>query len=122
MSRITEKPTAKRPLVSCTSATWPFFSGGSRVGRDEWLDYCSQTTTNRASVSGSWTDTEVRVLSPDAAVFVGSYDSTMGYVDGTPTRHWPTANQVFLAERTANGWGISFFTNLTGPSEVVEEG
>jgi len=58
----------------------------------------------------------------DAAVFLGSYQSTMGYVDDSPTVHWPTANQTILVERTATGWGISFFTNFNGPSEIVEEG
>ena len=99
-----------------------YFSGGERVDHDGFIESCHRTTANRASVDGSWTDWEIRVLSPDAAVFLGSYESTMGYNDDSPTRHWPTANQAILVERTATGWGISFFTNFNGPSEVVEEG
>jgi uncharacterized protein (TIGR02246 family) len=99
-----------------------YFSGGERVSGQAWIDYCNRTTANRASVDGHWTNSEVRVLSPDAAVFLGSYQSTMGYVDDSPTVHWPTANQTILVERTATGWGISFFTNFNGPSEIVEEG
>ena len=99
-----------------------YFSAGERVFGDDWVEVCNQTTANRASVDGHWTDTQVRVLSSDAAVFLGSYETTMGYVDGSPTRHWPTANQAILMERTATGWGISLFMNFNGPSEVVEEG
>lgn len=98
------------------------FSRGIRLDRAGWLEYCNRTAANRAELSGSWTNPEVRVLSSDAAVFVSSYDYTVSYNTDAPTRHYPTAAQVILVERTATGWGITTFSNFNGPSEVVEEG
>jgi hypothetical protein len=99
-----------------------YYSQGERVDREGFIESCHRTTANRASVEGSWTSTEVRVLSPDAAVFIGAYESTMGYLDGSPTRHWPNAHQIILAERTETGWGITTFSNFNGPAEVIDEG
>jgi len=99
-----------------------FYSGGSRVDRAGWIDYCNRTTATRASWDGSWTNPEIRVLSPDAALFVSSFEQTISYNNDTPTRHYPTAGQVILFERTPTGWGITTFSNFAGPSEVVEEG
>jgi len=99
-----------------------FFSGGRRVDKAGWIDYCDRATATRASFAGSWTDPEIRVLSPDAAVFVSSYEQTLSYSNDAPTRHYPTAGQVILFERTESGWGITMFSNFNGPSEVVEGG
>ncbi len=97
-----------------------------RVGRtgisvDGWIESCTTQMANRESFSGEWTDTDVRVISPEAAVFSGTYRATYGYRDGSPGRHYPTAAQVMLVERTEGGWGITFFTNSNGPSEEVGE-
>ena len=98
-----------------------WFSGGSRIDRDGWLEYCTNATRNRAGYEGEWTTTEVRVWSPDAAVFVGSYQATYENVSGRIT-HYPTAGQVILFERTDTGWGVTHFSNFNGPSEVIQEG
>jgi hypothetical protein len=98
-----------------------WFSGGNRIDLDGWLEYCTNATRNRAGYEGEWTSTEVRVLSPDAAVFVGSYRSTYENVSGRVT-HYPTAAQTILFERTATGWGITLFNNFNGPAEVIQEG
>lgn len=97
-----------------------------RAGRispsvQDWIDSCTQTTANRASAEGEWMETSVRVLSPDAAVFSGTYSWTMHYRDGSPAQHWPTAAQTHLYERTETGWGLTFFVNANGPVETVEQ-
>jgi hypothetical protein len=99
-----------------------FFFGGHRVDKAGWIDYCNQASATRASWAGSWTNPEIRVLSPDAALFVSSYEQTISYNNDAPTRHYPTSGQVILFERTPTGWGITTFSNFNGPSEVVEEG
>ncbi len=99
-----------------------YFSSGEPTTPSSWLEVCNRLTQNRAGFSGEWTDTEVRVLSQDAAVFVGRQTGTFEYLDGSPTRHYPTGAQVILFERTATGWGITTFSNFNGPSEVVGEG
>ena len=94
--------------------------GRTGISVDGWVEQCTTQMANRASFSGEWTDTEVRVISPDAAVFSGMYTATYGYRDGSPGQHYPTAAQVMLVERTGVGWGITFFVNSNGPSELVE--
>lgn len=88
---------------------------------DEWVESCAEQMSNRASFEGEWTDTDVRVISEDAAVFSGTYTATFGYHDETPSRHYPEAAQVMLFERTDTGWGLVFFVNSSAPWEVVEE-
>ena len=89
-------------------------TGGEPQGRAGWLDYCKRTNANIAGYSGSWTDMNVRVLSPDAAVFTGRWDGTFEYVSGLP-RHYPAGAQLILVERTADGWGLTLFENSSGP-------
>ena len=96
--------------------------GGNVASRDQWLDYCNRTTTNRAGWEGGWTSTEVRPLSADAAVFVGNYTGTYQWLDGSSDSHYANAAQVILFERTATGWGVTFFLNNNGPVERIEEG
>lgn len=97
-------------------------AGRTGVSVDEWIRQCTDQITNRASFSGEWTETEVRVISRDVALFMGSYNATYGYRDETPDRHYPTAAQVMLLERTETGWGLTFFVNSNGPYEGVEGG
>ena len=99
-----------------------YFSGGERTTPSTWVEVCHRVTRNRAGFSGSWTDTDVRVLSRDAALFVGRQEGTFEHLDGSPTRHYPTGAQVILFERTETGWGITTFSNFNGPPEEVGEG
>lgn len=110
-----------RPLMhpDRMSVMW---GGRPHKSVEEWMDHCTTTIANRAQFNGSWTDTIVRVLSSDAAVFVGTYSSSYEYRDGIPARHYPSASQVMRVERTATGWGVTRFENSNGPSEVVGEG
>lgn len=96
--------------------------GRADTSVSDWIDYCTRTIENRAGWSGEWTDTDVRVLSPDAALFVGTYAGTYTYRDGSPARHYPTSAQVILAERTDTGWSITTFLNSNSAYEEVEGG
>jgi hypothetical protein len=75
---------------------------------------------NRNSFTGEWTDKDVRVLSSDAAVFLGRVSGTFEYLDGSPARRYPAGAQLILVERTATGWGITLAENSNGPGETVE--
>jgi hypothetical protein len=65
-------------------------------------------------MSGSFTDMDVRVISPDAAVLIGRYDGTWEYANGN-TAHYPTGAHLILVERTADGWGATLYENSNGP-------
>jgi hypothetical protein len=71
--------------------------------------------------TGNWTETDVRVLSPDAAVFLGRMSGDWKHTDGTIYRY-PAGAHRLLLERTVDGWRITMAENSNGPSEVVEEG
>jgi hypothetical protein len=101
---------------------WVRIPSGEVRDISEWPDYCARSTATRAGFSGDWTDQKVRVISPDAAVFIGTYSPTFSFNDGRPPRHYLTSAQKLLVERTAAGWGISWMSFSNGPSEVVEEG
>lgn len=99
------------------------YQGGNRITtRAEYLELCAARTSNRAEVTARWTDTDIRAISPDAAVISGAYEISYEHVDGSPANHFPSAHQRILAERTATGWGITFFINVNGPRATVEEG
>jgi hypothetical protein len=76
---------------------------------------------NYRGYTGSWTETDVRVLSPDAAVFLGQASGTWEHADGRFIRY-PSSWQLMLVERTEDSWGMSILQYSNGPSEVVEEG
>jgi uncharacterized membrane protein len=90
---------------------------------DDWIEDCNTSIANRASFSGSWIDTEVRVISPNAAVLAGNWEGTFHYRDDTPARHYPHSAQVILFERTDAGWGIVFLMSSNDtPQPVGEQG
>mgnify|MGYP001822653937 CR=1 FL=1 len=100
---------------------WVRITGSAEV-RDisDWPDFCARSTATRAGFSGDWTETKVRVISPDAAVFIGTYSPTYHRTDDRPPRHYLTSVQRLLVERTDNGWGLSLMTNTNGPYEDLE--
>ena len=89
-------------------------NGGKGLKQPEWLDYCKGVNANIAHFRGSWTDKNVRVLSSDAVVFFGRYESTWQRPDGEPF-HRPANAQLFLLERTSTGWGMTLLENSNGP-------
>ncbi len=90
---------------------------------DDWIEDCNTSIANRASFSGSWTETGVRVISPNAAIFSGNWEGTFHYRDDTPPRYYPHSAQVILFERTSTGWGIVFLINSNDPAQpVIAEG
>ena len=86
----------------------------------EFPDYCASSTATRAGYSADWTDKKVRVISPDAAVFIGTYSPTFSYNNGRPPRHYLNSVQRLLVERTETGWGISWMSFSNGPYEDLE--
>ena len=93
---------------------------GEIINRDEWHEMCLMQSANVASATFDWTSREVRVLAPDAAVFIGSYSSTWEYRDDSPTSHVPTSSVGGVAERTPDGWVWTFYSWSPGPGEEVE--
>jgi len=98
------------------------YDGKPNSNVDEWMARCVTTLANRASFSANWIDTEVRVMSPDAAVLIGTSSSTFEYNDGTPARHYPINSTIMIVERTDSGWRLSNIQMVNGPYEAVEEG
>ena len=92
---------------------------GEIINRDEWHEMCLMRSANVASATFIWTSREVRVLAPDAAVFIGSYSATWEYRDGSPTGHVPTSSVGGVAERTPDGWVWTFYSWSPGPGEEV---
>jgi hypothetical protein len=98
-----------------------FLTGGEPQRKADWFEYCLSMNAGLAGFSGEWIEKEVRVLSPDAAVFLGRYDGTFEEESGRILRY-PGAVQLILVERMADGWGLTLTEWSNGPSEVVEEG
>lgn len=99
---------------------WVRIPAGEVRDVSEFPDYCASSTATRAGYSGDWTDKKVRVISPDAAVFIGTYSPTFSYNDGRPPRHYLNSVQRLLVERTETGWGISWMSFSNGPYEDLE--
>ena len=95
---------------------------GWLFNRAKWHEMCSIRTANVASVSMNWRTKEVRVLTPDAAVFVGSYSSTWEFRDGSPARHVPVSSLIGVAERTPDGWVYTAYSYSDSRLRPVEEG
>jgi hypothetical protein len=91
-----------------------FLTGGAPHTKAGWFDYCMSTQENWLSYTGRWTDTTVRVLSPDAAIFLARFDATWVRADETVFA-FPAGAQLILVERTAAGWGLTLFENSNGP-------
>lgn len=99
---------------------WMMLVSGEAQDISEYPDYCARSTENRAGFSGDWMEKKVRVISPDAAVFVGTYFGTISYKDNRPSRHYRQSIQRLLVERTPDGWGVSWMSFANGPSEEGE--
>jgi hypothetical protein len=65
--------------------------------------------------------TTVRVLSRDAAVFQGVYETTQYRKDGTVLRLPGKATWTCLAEKTDEGWKITVGANSNGEPEITTE-
>lgn len=90
---------------------------------DDLMEQCNQALANRESFSGNWTDTEVKVISRNAAIFAGNWEGTFHYRDDTPPRHYAHSATVLLFIRTETGWALSFYVNSNdSPQPVSEEG
>ena len=89
-------------------------TGGEPQGRDSWFEYCMNSYGTWVSFSGTWTDMNVRVISPDAAVLITRYDGTFEFANGT-IDHRPAGGVLILVERTPDGWGATMWENSGGP-------
>ena len=106
------------PLLHPDRLAMPY--EGEIINRDGWHDMCLMQSANVASATFDWTNREVRVLAPDAAVFIGSYSATWEYRDGSPASHVPTSSMGGVAERTPDGWVWTFYSWSPGTGEEVE--
>jgi len=114
-----ERCAALQALAHPDHVVW--LRGGEPRGPDAFFEYCMANQANWVSYTGEWTDTDVRVLSPDAVIFIGRTSGTWVHTDGRVTRY-PAGVIRYLVERTADGWGFTMTDFSNGPSEVVEQG
>lgn len=98
-----------------------YLTGGAPWKKADYFDYCMGVQQNWKSHEGAWTETDVRVLSPDAAVFLGRTETTWVRADDT-IFVYPAGAQLILLERTADGWGVTLLEWSNGPRERTEEG
>lgn len=92
------------------------------LGQSEWLDACNHFLESVESLTGYWADANVRVLTPDLAVFTGYYGDTVYHIDGS-VREWPgNCNRIALMERTEEGWKATIIAGTCGSGEPVEDG
>ena len=92
---------------------------GEVLDRAEWKEACGPVVENRESWTTDWHEVTVRVLSPDAAVFLVNYGYTIKFTSGVH-RTWPRASQGGLVERTTDGWAITLLGSSSGSYEDVE--
>lgn len=109
---------ANLPLMHPERLAMPY--EGEIINRDEWYGMCLMRSASVASATFGWTSREVRVLAPDAAVFIGSYSSTWGYRGDSPAVHVPSSSIGGVVERTPDGWVWTFYSWSQGPGEEVE--
>jgi len=103
-----------------TETSWVW--GGTIHDQPSLVERLSSFMENWESWDGGWVETDVKVLNPDAAMFQGTYGSTIHYTDGRVLR-WPgNANYTMLMERTPEGWKATIGDMDNGSYEVVGEG
>lgn len=84
----------------------------------EWV---TNFSTNYESWEGGWTETEVKVLSREAALFQGHYSCTTTRNDGR-VLYWPgNASWTNLLERTEDGWKITMGANAAGAGRRLDQ-
>ena len=71
------------------------YNGEPNTDVNEYVRRCKNTVANWASYEAVLTDTEVRVFSPVAAMFIGTQSFTQTYLDGSPSRHYPVATDIY---------------------------
>lgn len=99
-----------------------FLWNGRVLDRETWVEECTPLVELRESFAGAWKDITVQVLTPNSALFVGTYTDTIRYTDGVH-RTWADNSQMGLVERTAEGWVFATLASTSGAYEdVVEEG
>jgi hypothetical protein len=98
-----------------------YLTGGAPQGRADHFDYCMGGQEDWRTFTGGWTETSVRVVSPDAAMFLGRMDNTWEHATGR-IDHYPAGAQLLLFERAAEGWMITMYEWSNGPIEEAEQG
>ena len=101
-------------MAAChpTDLGWVWSSvprGYDRV-RELWVTWFE----NKEAWDGRWTETTVKVLNEDAAVFQGIYEATLTYEDGRIVRYPANASWTSLVERTTDGWKITMLDGGAG--------
>ena len=99
--------------------TYPY--SGRVVNRSEFVETSLAWAEGKESWAISWVDTNVRVLSPDLAVFSGTSVDTLTFSDGRAFYH-PSNAYAFLFERTPDGWKLSMGGPSAAPRQPIEEG
>ena len=99
--------------------TWP--GGGQLMNWSQYRDALMAWAEGKESWKGGWVESKVRVLSPNLAIFSGTYTDSIRFSDGRHL-HWPEASAVFLFERTADGWKFIMGGESATPPQLVEEG
>ena len=95
---------------------------GRIMNKADYREFLDGWVTNKESWQGHWLETNVRVLSPQAAVFVGTYTVDLMEYSDQPGRRYPQSAWTMLFEKTSDGWKWSMGGSSNSGYEAVEEG
>ena len=102
-----------------TATSWV---SGARLRDFDWLTESTRGVAESLTKwEGGWIETSVTVLSPDAALFQGTFDCRTTGNDGRILL-WP-GNAVWtaLVERTEDGWKITKGANSAGVGQRIDQ-
>lgn len=98
-----------------TSFAWGSTVYDYQALTEHWAEVWSQASGQEAT----WTHREIRVLSPEAALFQGSFELRFFYNDGRVAL-WPGAHWTALFEPYEGEWKITYAGYSYGGSQLVE--
>jgi hypothetical protein len=93
---------------------------GRILDKSGYREYWDEWVKNKESWQGHWHETNVRVLTPEAAVFTGLYSIDLIEYSDQPARHYPQNAMTTLVEKTPDGWKWTMGANTASGFEEVE--
>jgi hypothetical protein len=97
-------------------------SGGEILDYAAHNEGCQSFFEGKDGWKGYWVETNVRVISPDAAEFSAIMGDTVWYSSGLVRERPGTCANVGVMVRTDEGWKFTIAAQSCGSSRLLEEG